>query len=907
MAYSVGGESPSTSNTFNSTRSWEYDVFLSFAGKDTRLNFTDHLYHAFIKGGIKCFKDDVDLPKGEDIEYLFQAIEESFCAVLVISQNYAKSIWCLEELQKILEFQNALGRKVFPIFHNVNPADVRDQRESVGKALAELEQKFKGDITKVKEWRKALSDIGSLSGWDARNKPEAELVKVIVGNISTYISATVPYCYVDNLVGIESRVCDVEKILESELDNKRVVVGIWGMGGVGKTTLARIVYQKISCNFQVHCFIANVRDTLQKEGLVSMQEKLLSGIVSNKISDRYQGEGMIRKYLKYKKVLLVLDDVDNKCQLDNLAENPNWFGEGSRILITTRDSSLLAFQEQRMYAMKTMNKNESRQLFLKKAFKDDCHDEDYLDLSNSFVEYTGGLPLALKVLGSYLHKRKRAEWREALDILKQFPDSNIAQVLKISYDGLNAEEKTIFLDIACFFNGWLRKEVTQILKSCHLHPTIGIKVLIEKALLVETKCCTLEMHDLIEKLGRDIVHQESPEVVGKRSRLWNFKDIKEVLENNKGYQTIQAIAIQDNYENQDGIKVHPEAFLKMSSIRLLLLKGMKIDSRLLLPRGFKLPGTLKVVHWPSFPFEALPLETALNELVHVKMHDSRIKQLWNLQPTKMKFIDLSYSKSIIETPDFLGVPHLEHLCLRSCIFLVKVHPSLGELKELVEVDLHGCLNLEILPWELKTNSLVKLDLGECGKVEALPKFDRGMEKLSYLDVSRTAITRLPESFESLTGLRHLSLSGCKICNLDKFSLKVMPLTKLYLSGCGLNDGSIPDGLGNLSSLIALDLSHNDFVNLPTSCFSSLSRLRFLSLGFCQKLESLPRLPPKLIRLNVSHCDSMEPSSDRQLCHLVALLDHEYRGQTEYVISNEEYEEYDDAPSMFKHIELELFP
>ncbi|KAK4278803.1 hypothetical protein QN277_016600 [Acacia crassicarpa] len=175
MACSVRGEPSSSSDTFNSTPQWEYDVFLSFAGKDTRLNFTGHLCEAFIRSGIRCFKDDVDLPKGEDINDLFRAIQDSLCAVLVISKNYAKSTWCLDELQQIIESQNTLGQRVFPIFYNVNPADVRHQQESFGEALAELEEKFKENPTKVQNWRKALSKIGNLSGWVTRDNAVGKL------------------------------------------------------------------------------------------------------------------------------------------------------------------------------------------------------------------------------------------------------------------------------------------------------------------------------------------------------------------------------------------------------------------------------------------------------------------------------------------------------------------------------------------------------------------------------------------------------------------------------------------------------------------------------------------------------------------------------------------------------------
>ena len=154
------------------SKSKKYDVFLSFAGADTRLEFTDHLYNAFIRRGIKCFKDDVDLPKGEDLSYLFKEIHDSLCAVLVISENYANSKWCLKELAEILECREKLGLKVFPVFYKVDPSDVRHQKGSFEVALANHEKNLenKEDNNKPQEWRKALIQVSKLIGWDTRGR-----------------------------------------------------------------------------------------------------------------------------------------------------------------------------------------------------------------------------------------------------------------------------------------------------------------------------------------------------------------------------------------------------------------------------------------------------------------------------------------------------------------------------------------------------------------------------------------------------------------------------------------------------------------------------------------------------------------------------------------------------------------
>ncbi|KAI9094453.1 hypothetical protein K1719_026678 [Acacia pycnantha] len=726
MEHPVGGES-STSNSTGASK-WKYDVFLSFAGKDTRLKFTSQLDEAFKRSGIKTFLDDVDLERGRDIsQNLFQAIKDSLCAVVVISEKYANSKWCLNELQKILESRNTLHRQVFPIFYDVDPADVRKQTKSFGNALAEHEKIFGKNAKEVQNWRDALSEISNLSGWDTRDKNEADVIKNIIGEVWTYLSSKLP-SYNDNLVGIDSRVADLMPFLEIGSDEVHFV-GIWSMGGAGKTTLARVVFEKLSNLFEMCCFLANVRETLQRGGRVSLQKRILSDLKAKdkEILDDYEGMKMIRKLLYGKKVLIVLDDVDDQNQLQNLAETPDWFGEGSRIIITTRDSHVLtALRVKRIYEMKMMKKDESIQLFRNKAFHKDQPEQNYSKLTESMVKYAGGLPLALEVLGCFLCGRSKAEWIDALDRLKQIPDKNIIEVLRISYDGLNEEEKTIFLNIACFFKGWKKKEVTLIFKGCDIHSKIGIKVLIEKALLVKTRACTLEMHDLLQDLGRYIVHQESQNV-GKRSRLWEFDDIKEVLENNKGSKKIKAIVMPDKDYFDHIVNVHSEAFSEMSNIRLLILHWKNVlcgMSRVNSPRGLKLSSSLEVVRWSHFELNALPLENPLKKIVHIEMPNSRIKQLWNgIQiMRKLKFINLRDSLNLVETPDFSGIPYLEYLCLYRCKSLVRVHQSLGKLEALAKVDLAHCENLEILPTKLETNSLTMLDLRRCKKLAVLLEF-----------------------------------------------------------------------------------------------------------------------------------------------------------------------------------------
>ncbi|KAM1542966.1 hypothetical protein PS2_012315 [Malus domestica] len=153
------------SSSFSISNPYTYDVFLSFRGEDTRNNFTGHLYNALRQKGITTFIDD-GIRRGENISAsLLRAIEESTISIIVLSENYAESKWCLDELEKILECKKSKQQMVRSIFYKVDPSNVRNQRGSYGEALAQHERTFKDNIEKVYRWREALSEAASLCGW----------------------------------------------------------------------------------------------------------------------------------------------------------------------------------------------------------------------------------------------------------------------------------------------------------------------------------------------------------------------------------------------------------------------------------------------------------------------------------------------------------------------------------------------------------------------------------------------------------------------------------------------------------------------------------------------------------------------------------------------------------------------
>ena len=144
-------------------------MFLSFRGKDTRNNFIAHLEAAFKQKGINTYIDNA-LKRGENISpALLKAIEESRISVIVLSQNYASSSWCLDELATILECKERKGQIVLPVFYKVDPSEVRHQRNSFGEAFVKHEERFKDDQMKVQRWKTTLKEVANLSGCDLKN------------------------------------------------------------------------------------------------------------------------------------------------------------------------------------------------------------------------------------------------------------------------------------------------------------------------------------------------------------------------------------------------------------------------------------------------------------------------------------------------------------------------------------------------------------------------------------------------------------------------------------------------------------------------------------------------------------------------------------------------------------------
>uniref|UniRef100_A0A6N2KR11 TIR domain-containing protein n=1 Tax=Salix viminalis TaxID=40686 RepID=A0A6N2KR11_SALVM len=296
---------------------------------------------------------------------------------------------------------------VLPIFYDTDPSDIRKQTGSYAKAFDEHEEHFKGEMEKVNRWREALTQAANLSGYGLKNDTngyEAEFIKKVVIDVACKLRNK-PLHVAKHPVGISSRVRGVISLLKGARNNVGIV-GIYGIAGIGKTTISLAVFNKLYFGFEGSSFLSGVKEISDKPtGLVKLQERLLHDILKlniSKISNVYEGKNLIKERLHRKKVLVVFDDVDNREQLDALMGERCWFGDGSKIIVVTKNKHLLTEVEvDGMYHAKELDLDQSLQLFSLHAFRETHPPKDYEELSEKVVDYCEGLPLALKILGSH--------------------------------------------------------------------------------------------------------------------------------------------------------------------------------------------------------------------------------------------------------------------------------------------------------------------------------------------------------------------------------------------------------------------------------------------------------------------------------------------------------------------------
>ncbi|XP_048141261.1 disease resistance protein L6-like isoform X1 [Rhodamnia argentea] len=839
----------------------EYQVFLSFRGPDTRTGFTDVLFHSLTSAGIRVFRDDEELRVGERIDgSLWRAIDNSRIYIPIFSRTYASSQWCLRELTQIVvnTFKSEGTKEILPIFFDVNPDDVKLKTPLYRDAVLNLEHEKKLSPEQVNAWREALMEVDAIKGWEVKKyKGHGELINLVVEEVVKKLK-TKHRSVTEHLVGIDDRVVAVSKLLDVNSGGVRLVQ-IYGMGGIGKTTLAKVVFNQLSSDFGKYCcFLEDVRAKSSRDvDLIELQKKLLSEIGhpagTRSIDEINYGMKRIEEVLHNKKVLLVLDDVDNYEQVEKFVGKSPLYS-GSRILITTRNKDVLQIhrpKEYQMleYEMELMSSDHAFQLFSKHAFDRDSPSDEYKELSREIVYATGRLPLALEVIGSLLYnKKKQEQWKKTLKELRRAPHDGVFGKLRISYDALSFEQQQIFLDIACFFIGENRANAIYMWEDCELLQDDGVDVLHSMCLIkiVENK---FWMHDQLRDFGREIVRKENHMNPEKRSRLWIHKDIVDTITTKKKKKNVQTLDIDLRRSRVKDIK--SEEIGRFENLRCLKLNGGTFVGNLAVCLT-----KLRWIFWSHPPRMSNSTNVHFKNVVvlrisyHDFMDDSKLQSLIETA-IKLKVLSVESCPRITKTPKFSGYLNLERLTFTNCSNLRRIDDSIGKLKCLIKLKIDMCNHLEDLPEEL--GDLVNLE----------HFFVKGLE-----------VKKLPDSIWKLKSLRKLRFFGIKNFYLTSFwelpsAIRMLQNLEVLIINTSNLGGQLPSEIGSLPSLKILDLSFTSVSGVPKTV-GMLPRLQRLELRLCNEIQELPALPTSLTHLLASSISLRVVPDLSNLANLVEL-------------------------------------
>ncbi|XP_052724770.1 disease resistance protein RUN1-like [Vigna angularis] len=758
----LASSSSSSSSFLKSKPHFIYDVFIKFWGEDMRRKLVSHLHSVLLQAQLKTFISMENLEEGMQLEEHMRALTCSKIAIIVFSKTYTESTCGLRELVKIIECGQTFDQIVLPVFYEIDRFYVRHQIDGLRKALEEAAHKsYSGEQPKhvLSRWSRALTrsaDLGITEWNNTYSRHDAALVEKIVSRVQKLLGYA-DLSHTPFPVGLESH---VEKVVGS-IENhsaKVCMVGIWGMLGSGKTTIAKAIYNQIYRQFIGKSFIENVgRKYIRRSS--ELQEKLIYQVLQSRVmvESHWMERTIIGDKFSKKKLLIVLDDVTEFWQLENLCGNREWFGQGTVIIITTRDVRLLnQLKVDFVYKMDLMNENDSLELLCWHAFRDAKPREDSNELIREIVTYCGGLPQALVARGSYLYS-KRFTLGESTILRRQILDRyHVLDNLGESFHFLrNDMEKDIFLDVCCFFIGKDRGYVTEILNGCGLHADIAITVLIERGLVKVERNNKLEMHPLLRDMGGEITRKTWPMFPKEWSRLWFHEDVKDVLRNKTGSQATQGLSLKLHSTSRDCFEA--DAFKEMKRLRLLQLDHVQLVG----DYGY-LSKELRWICWKGFPSRYIPNNFHMTNVIAIDLKHSHLQLVWKQARVLkwLKFLNLSHSKYLRKTPDFAGLPSLEQLILKDCPSLCKVHPSIGDLCNLLLINLKDCTSLSSLPREVyQLKSLKTFILSGCLKIDILEEDIVQMKSLITLISENTAVKQVPCSIVNSKHMGYISVRG----------------------------------------------------------------------------------------------------------------------------------------------------
>ncbi|KAG0586335.1 hypothetical protein KC19_2G083500 [Ceratodon purpureus] len=877
-----------------------YDVFISHRGPDAKTGFVSFLHRDLKAAGLLPFLDCKSIDMGEDSwECIEDAIRKTSIAVVVFSESFAQSEWCLRELHVMLHTPSV---KVLPVFYKVRPSEVRFPESG---QLKDGFQKLIGRHHKIvtEQWRADLEQASKLMGWEhagVQGRLEGDLVKQIVEKILDLANKPLPLFVGDYVVGTKEVVDDMIQIID--IKKTLLMLGLWGMGGIGKSTLARELYNRLRRRFAASCYIEDVTEKMLQGGVVKVQNLILKDLCINEayvVEDKSKGRTILEERLSKKQVLIVLDDV---CDSDAMGFwiTRKMLSIGSLCIVTSRDRRVIELsgrldmnKEMHIQHVQGLSNVDSKQVFASYAFGGVSKVKPELEMMvASISKACGGVPLVLKVCGALLKNEENVSiWNEVLKKLNMgtiMDEKKIFDCLCLSYDSLQEQYQEMFLDISCALIGERCSYAICVWNSGGhgWYASLGVRTLVERALVTVDEGGRFNMHDHLRDMGRQI-ERKGRMGDGVTRRLWMPKSLVVLEEGSRKLPTsLQTLIIHNHKSDTQGRQRIDLDVSHLKELRIFLCNG-DINVTSSLPKN---------LGWIcSREINILPVIPRMNKLVILDLGSSGIRALRKSlkNANKLEVLNLSCCSQLSSLPHSFGMlkrlrdinlersgiqslpesfgelSNLEVLNLSCCYGLSSLPRSFGMLKRLRDITLGGS-GIQRLPESFgELNNLEVLDLSYCRKLCSLPHSFGMLKRLRDIQLVRTGIQSLPESFGELSNLEVLNLSSCsKLCslphsfgmlerlrdiNLYKCGIQSLPesfgelsnLEVLNLRGCVLS--SLPHSFGMLKRLWDINFYESEIQSLPES-FGELSNLEVLNLSCCYGLSSLPHSFGMLKRL-----------------------------------------------------------
>ena len=359
----------------------------------------------------------------------------------------------------------------------------------------------------------------------------------IVGRVFEWANKTLPLDVGEHVIGVDM----VAQEIIQKLDQMRSIsmLGLWGFGGIGKSTSARELYNRLRTRFEASTFVEDVTDKVMQGGIVKIQGRILKDLCKSEsygIDDKSRGKIVLEERLCEKRILVVLDDVCENVEMEYLLSR-KMILQGSMCIVTSRDKRTLQATKSfgvtgavHVHDVQPLEYEKSRRVFTSFALGSALKVSNELEeLVASITKACGGVPLVLKVCGALLKDENDMDiWKDVLKNLKCgsiMDEEKIFRCLRISYDGLKAQHKEMFLDIACALLGQSKDMAIQVWRSQGWSAPLGVRSLVEKALVTIDGYGHFGMHDHLRDMGRAIVKEEEAHE-GVTQRLWDPESLK---------------------------------------------------------------------------------------------------------------------------------------------------------------------------------------------------------------------------------------------------------------------------------------------------------------------------------------------------------------------------------------------